>query len=143
MEKFLNVVRSNNMVQAVLCIAFGLFLMIYPSITVQGIIMLFGVALALMGRGGAAVVLPSAQRALPRLGHAHGGGVLRYHRNHRLRLSQGDRRVLLGGPRRGAHFAGHRERGSLRSACVRSAAAFGSLCLRRLWPWVSVVCLSW
>ena len=33
MEKFLNVVRSNNMVQAVLCIAFGLFLMIYPSIT--------------------------------------------------------------------------------------------------------------
>ena len=46
MEKFLNVVRSNNMVQAVLCIAFGLFLMIYPSITVQGIIMLFGVALA-------------------------------------------------------------------------------------------------
>ncbi len=32
MEKFLNVVRSNNMVQAVLCIAFGLFLMIYPSI---------------------------------------------------------------------------------------------------------------
>ena len=37
MEKFLNLVRSNNMVQAVLCIAFGLFLMIYPSITVQGI----------------------------------------------------------------------------------------------------------
>ena len=35
MEKFLNLVRSNNMVQAVLCIAFGLFLMIYPSITVQ------------------------------------------------------------------------------------------------------------
>ena len=52
MEKFLNVVRSNNMVQAVLCIAFGLFLMIYPSITVQGIIMLFGVALALMGAAG-------------------------------------------------------------------------------------------
>ena len=40
MEKFLNLVRSNNMVQAVLCIAFGLFLMIYPSITVQGIILL-------------------------------------------------------------------------------------------------------
>lgn len=39
MEKFLNLVRSNNMVQAVLCIAFGLFLMIYPSITVQGIIL--------------------------------------------------------------------------------------------------------
>lgn len=52
MEKFLNVVRSNNMVQAVLCIAFGLFLMIYPSITVQGIIMLFGVALALRARRG-------------------------------------------------------------------------------------------
>lgn len=52
MEKFLNVVRSNNMVQAVLCIGFGLFLMIYPSITVQGIIMLFGVALALMGAAG-------------------------------------------------------------------------------------------
>ena len=52
MEKFLNVVRSNNMVQAVLCIALGLFLMIYPSITVQGIIMLFGVALALMGAAG-------------------------------------------------------------------------------------------
>ncbi len=40
MEKFLNLVRSNNMVQAVLCIAFGLFLMIYPSITVQGVILL-------------------------------------------------------------------------------------------------------
>lgn len=48
MEKFLNLVRSNNMVQAVLCIAFGLFLMIYPSITVQGIILLFGVALILL-----------------------------------------------------------------------------------------------
>ena len=52
MEKFLNLVRSNNMVQAVLCIAFGLFLMIYPSITVQGIILLFGVALAVMGAAG-------------------------------------------------------------------------------------------
>lgn len=52
MEKFLKLVRSNNMVQAVLCIAFGLFLMIYPSITVQGIIMLFGVALAVMGAAG-------------------------------------------------------------------------------------------
>lgn len=52
MEKFLNMVRSNNLAQAVLCIAFGLFLMIYPSITVQGIIMLFGVALALMGAAG-------------------------------------------------------------------------------------------
>ena len=52
MEKFLNLVRSNNMVQAVLCIAFGLFLMIYPSITVQGIILLFGVALAAMGAAG-------------------------------------------------------------------------------------------
>ena len=49
MEKFLNLVRSNNMAEAVLCIAFGLFLMIYPSITVQGIILLFGVALAVMG----------------------------------------------------------------------------------------------
>lgn len=48
MEKFLNLVRSNNMVQAVLCIAFGLFLMIYPSITVQGIILLFGVVLILL-----------------------------------------------------------------------------------------------
>ncbi|MEC4176547.1 DUF308 domain-containing protein [Adlercreutzia sp. R7] len=54
MEKFLDVVRSNNLVQAVLCIAFGLFLMIYPSITIQGIIMLFGVALALMGVAGVA-----------------------------------------------------------------------------------------
>lgn len=52
MEKFLNLVRSNNMVQAVLCIAFGLFLMIYPSITVQGVILLFGVALAVMGAAG-------------------------------------------------------------------------------------------
>lgn len=53
MEKFLNLVRSNNMrLQAVLCIAFGLFLMIYPSITVQGIILLFGVALAVMGAAG-------------------------------------------------------------------------------------------
>ena len=32
--------------------AFGLFLMIYPSITVQGIILLFGVALAVMGAAG-------------------------------------------------------------------------------------------
>lgn len=54
MEKFLNVVRSNNLVQAVLCIGFGLFLMVYPSITVQGIIVLFGVALALMGVAGVA-----------------------------------------------------------------------------------------
>ncbi|WP_302962464.1 HdeD family acid-resistance protein [uncultured Adlercreutzia sp.] len=54
MEKFLNVVRSNNLVQAVLCIGFGLFLMVYPSITIQGIIMLFGVALALMGIAGTA-----------------------------------------------------------------------------------------
>lgn len=54
MEKFLNVVRSNNLVQAVLCIGFGLFLMVYPSITVQGIIMLFGVAFALMGVAGVA-----------------------------------------------------------------------------------------
>lgn len=54
MEKFLNVVRSNNLVQAVLCIAFGLFLMVYPSITIQGIIMLFGVVLALMGLAGLA-----------------------------------------------------------------------------------------
>lgn len=54
MEKFLNVVRSNNLAQAVLCIAFGLFLMVYPSITIQGIIMLFGVALALMGAAGVA-----------------------------------------------------------------------------------------
>ena len=52
MEKILDLVRSNNLVQAVLCIAFGLFLMIYPSITIQGIIMLFGVALALMGAAG-------------------------------------------------------------------------------------------
>lgn len=52
MGNFLNLVRSNNMVQAVLCIAFGLFLMIYPSITVQGIILLFGVALAVMGAAG-------------------------------------------------------------------------------------------
>lgn len=52
MEKFLSWVRSNNMAQAVLCIAFGLFLMIYPSITIQGIIMLFGVALALMAAAG-------------------------------------------------------------------------------------------
>ena len=54
MEKFFGIVRSNNLVQAVLCIAFGLFLMIYPSITIQGIIMLFGVALALMGLAGLA-----------------------------------------------------------------------------------------
>lgn len=54
MEKFLSIVRSNNMVQAVLCIAFGLFLMIYPSITIQGIILLFGVALAVMGAAGIA-----------------------------------------------------------------------------------------
>lgn len=54
MEKFLNVVRSNNLAQAVLCIAFGLFLMVYPSITIQGIIMLFGVALALMSAAGVA-----------------------------------------------------------------------------------------
>ena len=60
MEKFLNLVRSNNMVQAVLCIAFGLFLMIYPSITVQGIILLFGVALAVMG---AAVFCPTSASA--------------------------------------------------------------------------------
>lgn len=52
MDKFLSIVRSNNLVQAALCIAFGLFLMIYPSITVQGIIMLFGVALAVMGAAG-------------------------------------------------------------------------------------------
>lgn len=52
MEKFLHWVRSNNMAQAVLCIAFGLFLMVYPSITIQGIIMLFGVALALLGVAG-------------------------------------------------------------------------------------------
>ena len=51
MERFLNIVRSNNLVQAVLCIAFGLFLMLYPSITVHGIIMLFGVAMTLMGVG--------------------------------------------------------------------------------------------
>ena len=51
MEKFLNIVRSNNMVQAALCIGFGLFLMIYPSMTVQGIIMLFAVAMVLMGVG--------------------------------------------------------------------------------------------
>lgn len=49
MEKFLNIVRSNNLVQAILCIGFGLFLMVYPSITIQGIIMLFGVAMALVG----------------------------------------------------------------------------------------------
>lgn len=51
MESFLNLVRSNNLVQAVACIAFGLFLMIYPSITVGGIILLFGVAMAFMGVG--------------------------------------------------------------------------------------------
>ena len=51
MERFLNIVRSNNLVQAVLCIAFGLFLMLYPSITIHGIIMLFGVAMTLMGVG--------------------------------------------------------------------------------------------
>lgn len=51
MERFLNIVRSNSMVQAALCIGFGLFLMIYPSMTVQGIIILFGVAMALMGVG--------------------------------------------------------------------------------------------
>lgn len=49
MERFLNIVRSNNLVQAILCIGFGLFLMIYPSITVNGIIMLFAVAMALTG----------------------------------------------------------------------------------------------
>ena len=54
MESFLNLVRSNNLIQAVGCIAFGLFLMIYPSITINGIIMLFGVAMALMGVGSAA-----------------------------------------------------------------------------------------
>lgn len=52
MEKFLQWVKSNNMAQAVLCIAFGLFLMIYPSITIQGIIMLFAVAMALLGVAG-------------------------------------------------------------------------------------------
>ncbi len=52
MERFLQWVKSNNMAQAVLCIAFGLFLMIYPSITVQGIIMLFAVAMALLGVAG-------------------------------------------------------------------------------------------
>ena len=51
MESFLNLVRSNNMVQAIVCIAFGLFLMIYPSITVGGIILLFGVSMAFMGLG--------------------------------------------------------------------------------------------
>lgn len=51
MEKFLNIVRSNNMVQAVLCIGFGLFLMVYPSITINGVIMLFAVAMLLMGIG--------------------------------------------------------------------------------------------
>ena len=51
MERFLGIVRSNNMVQAVLCIGFGLFLMIYPSITVQGMIILFGVAMAIVGLG--------------------------------------------------------------------------------------------
>lgn len=52
MERFLQWVKSNNMAQAVLCIAFGLFLMIYPSITIQGIIMLFAVAMALLGVAG-------------------------------------------------------------------------------------------
>lgn len=61
MERFLNIVRSNNMVQAVLCIGFGLFLMIYPSITIQGIIMLFGVAMALVGA--ASVISYTRQRS--------------------------------------------------------------------------------
>ncbi len=57
MEKILDLVRSNNLVQAVLCIAFGLFLMIYPSITIQGIIILFAIvnvvrALGLRAFGG-------------------------------------------------------------------------------------------
>lgn len=51
MDKFLNFVRSNSTMQAVLCIGFGLFLMIYPSITVQGMILLFGVAMAVVGVG--------------------------------------------------------------------------------------------
>ncbi len=49
MEKFLNAVRSSNLVQALLCIAFGLFLMFCPSLTVRGIITAFGAILAVAG----------------------------------------------------------------------------------------------
>ena len=120
MEKFLNLVRSNNMVQAVLCIAFGLFLMIYPSITVQGIILLFGVALAVMGAAG--LVSYFRQRSV------------RYRDSGTLMSAvfyviialiafifpESDRRVLFGGARRGASFARYRERGArLRAARFR------------------------
>ena len=137
MEKFLNVVRSNNMVQAVLCIAFGLFLMIYPSITVQGIIMLFGVALALMGAAG--LLSYFRQRSV----RYRDSGTLMAAVFYVIiaiiafvfpKVIAGFFSVVLGVVLI-LWFA--------RSACVRSAAAFGSLCLRRLWPWVSVVCLSW
>lgn len=49
MESAFNVIRSNVRVQAVVCIALGLFLVFWPDVTVVTIIYLFGALFALTG----------------------------------------------------------------------------------------------
>ena len=142
MEKFLNLVRS-NMVQAVLCIAFGLFLMIYPSITVQGIILL----LAWRSRSWARQNLcrTSRQRSV------------RYRDSGRTMSAVFYVIIALiafifpkviagfffGGARRGAHLLAIVN--VVRAFRLRafSATASGLPCWRRRCWWVSAVCLSW
>lgn len=54
--------------------------MIYPSITVQGIILLFGVALAVMGAAGLVSYFRQRSVRYRDSGHPYVGGVLRHHR---------------------------------------------------------------
>ncbi|MCI9129817.1 MAG: hypothetical protein HFJ65_05880 [Eggerthellaceae bacterium] len=49
MEGFVNVVRSNMMVQGVVCIALGAFLMFWPDATIITVIYLMGLIFALTG----------------------------------------------------------------------------------------------
>lgn len=141
-EKFLNLVRSNNMVQAVLCIAFGLFLMIYPSITVQGIILLFGVALAVMGAAG--LVSYFRQRSV----RYRDSGTLMSAVFYVIialiafifpKVIAGFFSVVLGVVLILLAIVN-----VVRAfGCALSAAASGLPCWRRRCWWVSAVCLSW
>ena len=49
MESLFNIIRSNVLVQAVVSIALGLFLVLWPGVTVVTLIYLFGALLALSG----------------------------------------------------------------------------------------------